>query len=311
MFTQHPLSAAFPAMSETELQALVLDITQNGQREHGVIYGGQIIDGWHRYQACQCAGVEFQFTELELSQDPVTFVKSRNLHRRHLTDSQRAAAVVACVEWATVGKPANREPGSLLQTREQMANDADVSIKTIQQAKTAHAAGLGEAVRDGAISAKRAAQLSKQAPELVKQVTNGEISLSDAVAQINPAKDQKTQPQATEPNDDDLEGLVTAESIIDDLNETVKQLTERNDELEQLHKSLTVMDSGAEIARLSKLYFNAQHQSDLKSNQIYSQEKRLKEYGNWFNALREICQTEDNRAVVAIVRRRFANGVAV
>lgn len=34
-------------------------------------------------------------------------------------------------------------------SREQMAEAADVSVKTIQQAKVAHAAGLGDQVRDG------------------------------------------------------------------------------------------------------------------------------------------------------------------
>ncbi len=40
------------------------------------------------------------------------------------------------------------KPG-LQATAEQMAKDADVSRQTIQQAKAAHAAGLGDQVRDG------------------------------------------------------------------------------------------------------------------------------------------------------------------
>jgi len=84
----------------------------------------------------------------------------RNLHRRDLTPSQRAAAVVACCEWAKSGE--NRftrdrvELGSTLQpTNHEMAEAADVSVKTIQQAKAAHAAGLGDQVRDGKLTAER------------------------------------------------------------------------------------------------------------------------------------------------------------
>ena len=56
-----------------------------------------------------------------------------------MTPSQRAAAVVACSEWATAGKQPKGEPGSPLKaTVPEMAKDAEVSVRTIQQAKTAH-----------------------------------------------------------------------------------------------------------------------------------------------------------------------------
>ena len=52
------------------------------------------------------------------------------------------------------------EPGSTVPpTNNDMAKDADVSVKTIQQAKVAHEAGLGEQVRDGKLTAKKAGNL--------------------------------------------------------------------------------------------------------------------------------------------------------
>lgn len=65
--------------------------------------------------------------------------------------SQRAAAVVACSEWAQLGTnqhATGSEPASYPQTASQMATTANVSVKTIQQAKAAQKAGLGEQVRD-------------------------------------------------------------------------------------------------------------------------------------------------------------------
>lgn len=163
---RHPLSAAFPDMPEDDFANLVADIKAHGLREQGWTYEGMIIDGWHRFQACQQAGVRFRYDEYK-GGDPIAFVKSRNLERRHLTASQKAAAVVACNEWAESGsnqhtKSGGGEPGSPPRaTVAQMAKEAGVSSRTIQKAKTAQEAGLGDAVRDGALSVKAAAELAK------------------------------------------------------------------------------------------------------------------------------------------------------
>lgn len=164
-YTQHPLSAAFPAMSAEDLDALTQDIAAHGQREPGVMYDGQVLDGWHRYQACERAGVEFVAT-VYTGTDPVAFVISRNAHRRHLTASQRAAAVVMCAEWAEPHRPNKAEPGSAFSTNEQLAEAAGTTDRTIRHAKAAVRAGLGEAVRDGMMSAKTAVAVAKgEAPK--------------------------------------------------------------------------------------------------------------------------------------------------
>lgn len=161
MLQQHPLSAAFPAMQGMDFNALTQDIAVNGLHLPITLFNGMIIDGWHRYRACLESGVAPQFEDLPDSADPVAFVRSRNLHRRDLTPSQRAAAVVACCEWAKMGANQHRgsQPGCDPQTARQMAEAADVSTETIRQAKAAHAAGLGDQVRDGQLTAKKAAAL--------------------------------------------------------------------------------------------------------------------------------------------------------
>lgn len=156
---QHPLSAAFPSMPTDELETLAADIKLRGQREPGVVYDGLILDGWHRYQACERAGVPFRYIGLAENLDPVEFVLSRNLHRRHLNASQRAAAIVACSDWLDRGKPKSA-PGAELSTAT-MAKTADVGTRTIEQAKVAHRAGLTEAVKEGKVSVKRAAEIAK------------------------------------------------------------------------------------------------------------------------------------------------------
>lgn len=158
---QHPLSAAFPQMTKLELADLTNDIRANGQRYPIVLLEGQIIDGWHRYQACLEVGSVPLVESFPSGMDPVAYVQSMNLQRRSLDRSQRAAAVVACNEWARSGHQPKCDPGSPLATNAAMAQVANVSTRTIERAKVAHSAGLGAAVRDGLLTVKRAASISK------------------------------------------------------------------------------------------------------------------------------------------------------
>lgn len=159
-FTQHPLSAAFPAMSADDFAALVADIKANGQREPVMLHEGMVLDGWHRYSACVQLGIKPLHFTFPADKDPIAFVLSHNLHRRHLTPSQRAAAVVACSEWAPRGRQIKREPVPHLTTQ-QLAQAAHVSDKTIKDAKAAHRAGLTDAVKAGALTAKEAAKVAR------------------------------------------------------------------------------------------------------------------------------------------------------
>ena len=68
---------------------------KNGVREPISLYNGQIIDGRNRYRACCDLGITPPTREWDGNGSPVNFVVSANLHRRHLTTSQKAAVSVA------------------------------------------------------------------------------------------------------------------------------------------------------------------------------------------------------------------------
>jgi hypothetical protein len=160
-FSQHPLSAAFPSMGEDEFQALYDDIETQGQNEPIIIHDGMVLDGWNRYQVLKKAALPIKHKTFD-GNDPVAFVQSQNLHRRHLTESQRAAAVVAVSAW----RPAHREKkvatvATLSKTNEQMAKDAGVSVRTITDAKAAKRADLIDVVRDGGMTAKEAGKIAR------------------------------------------------------------------------------------------------------------------------------------------------------
>jgi ParB-like chromosome segregation protein Spo0J len=178
---QHPLSAAFPPMEDVEFKRLCADIETHGLRNPVVTLDGMVLDGWHRYRACLETGREPMVVQFD-GDDPRTFVLSLNLSRRHLTASQRAAAVVAVADWKPVGKPqvgANSAPSAEL-----LAKQADVSPRTIEHTKKAFRAGRGEDVRDGKVSAKAAAAPVRPSEPEEEQATTDDPRLTDLVIEF-------------------------------------------------------------------------------------------------------------------------------
>lgn len=158
---QHPLSAAYPSMSDEELTALAADIKTHGLRSNIVLYKNQVLDGWHRYLACEQAGVNPRTIDYK-GADPVAFVESANEHRRHMTASQRGYAKVALSEWRAEGRPKTglNKP---VKSAAVMADEANVGVETIKHAKAVHANGsdvLKEAVKEGEIPVSRAAKIA-------------------------------------------------------------------------------------------------------------------------------------------------------
>jgi ParB-like chromosome segregation protein Spo0J len=95
----HPAAALFPLMDMDgpEFGELVADIYEHGLLQSIVLHEGKILDGRNRYRACQHAGFEPRFEEWN-GESPTAYVLSLNLHRRHLTDGQRAAIAVEAME---------------------------------------------------------------------------------------------------------------------------------------------------------------------------------------------------------------------
>ena len=163
-FQQHPLSAAWPAMSDSDFQALQDSIMNIGVQMPIVIFEGQVIDGWNRYRAATALGMDCPATPFDESIDPVEFVKAMNDARRHITGSQRAIAIVAIHGWRPVGRPQNNVEATSTLTQEAMAAAAGVSKKTIQQAQVAQKAGLADKVKSGEMTVEQASNVAKGKP---------------------------------------------------------------------------------------------------------------------------------------------------
>ena len=89
----HPVAALFPLLSKAELEALAADIKANGLQQPAVVQGDVLLDGRNRLIACKLAGVRPEFSEYE-GDSPVAFIIGANVHRRHLSPSEKAAVGV-------------------------------------------------------------------------------------------------------------------------------------------------------------------------------------------------------------------------
>jgi hypothetical protein len=96
----HHFAASFPMLEGEELDQLVDDIRENGLRNPIVLNSiGQIIDGRNRFKACLYADVKPTFITIE--SDPIAYILSANVTRRHLLKSQCAMAYAMAYPEAT------------------------------------------------------------------------------------------------------------------------------------------------------------------------------------------------------------------
>jgi hypothetical protein len=291
---QHPLSAAFPAMSQTEIESLAEDIKTNGQRENGSIFEDMILDGWHRYQACKLAGAVFYSKPLGELEDPVAFVKSRNFHRRHMTDSQKAQSVVQLAKWAERG--ARPEAIAGVQTNAQMATEAGVSERTIRDAKAAQKAGLAKQVVDGEISVGVAARIGKK-PKLAKAVSEGKKTAKDA------AKESLPPPKKPEPQEDHEYGAAPVPTIEDfarDLEDSHKE----NTRLTALVASLSKSDLAAEIKSWHTKFDQLNGRVVQLTTTANEAKKQAQYYADMLAKIRKFVGCEKNTQILATLMAR-------
>jgi ParB-like chromosome segregation protein Spo0J len=130
----HPIAELFPVMSPEDLEAFTADIRAHGVREPIWLYEGKILEGRHRYRACMTLGLECPTREYT-GDDPLGFVVSMNLHRRHLSQSQRAL-VAAKLANMRQGERTDVRPSANLQKVSQASAAAllHVSPRSVAEA---------------------------------------------------------------------------------------------------------------------------------------------------------------------------------
>jgi ParB-like chromosome segregation protein Spo0J len=187
----HPVADLFPMMSDEELDDLAADIKANGL-VHPIVIDreGTLIDGRNRLEACRRAKVEAEWTVFD-GDDPVAFILSSNVNRRHMTPSQRAMVVARASRFTS-------------ETVRGLAQEHRLALRYVSHANVVlrHAPDLADAVTSGATSLddayrtatdrKRAAESTQEqmaylrsvAPDLADLVVEERISLATALGEL-------------------------------------------------------------------------------------------------------------------------------
>lgn len=175
----HEIANMFPLMDADSFDALVKDIDENGLSDPVIMYEGKILDGRNRYLACQQLGIphrEKKFEDLQLgSDDPVKFVWSHNVIRRHLTASQIAMAAEKR-ETLGQGRP-KKTSGETVPNRKQIAQETGTSPASIAKARNVRkrgAKGLAEAVEEGKLTLNAADRIAHLPEEEQAEVIKSE-----------------------------------------------------------------------------------------------------------------------------------------
>jgi len=180
----HDYCKLFPPCTAEEYVLLKESIKKNGLLEPLVLLDGKILDGQNRDMVCQELGIEPDTVEFT-GDDPLEFVLSKNLHRRHLNESQRAMIASELANMCRgEPKPAN------LPVYESQQPQGITQNRRVSQAEAAEMLNVSER------SVRTAAKIKKDAtPEVIQQVKEGKKTLNAAMTERKPKEKQQSNPR--------------------------------------------------------------------------------------------------------------------
>ena len=175
----HEVTKLFPLMEGAEFEALKADILENGLLEAIWLHSdSSVIDGRNRHRACVETGVQPRFMVWR-GGSLVKFVISVNLHRRHLSASQRACVAIELLP--ALAREARKRQGR----RTDLADNFPQKIAEGQGEAREQAAQLFGTNRQYISDAKK---LYEEAPDLFQQVKAGILSIPKAIGRLKGQK---------------------------------------------------------------------------------------------------------------------------
>ncbi len=167
----HPVAALFPPLEGDALTALAADIREHGVREAGWLdEEGRILDGRNRDRVCRSLGIDMPWRVYPGAPGTeIDFLISLNLHRRHLTEDQRAA-IAADLATMRQGERTDLRPIGQKLSQTAAAKAMEIAPRRV----------------------RRAAALKKASPILHEKVKAGKVRIIAAMKEIAKAKPKPT-----------------------------------------------------------------------------------------------------------------------
>ena len=176
----HPIVNLIPEMSAEEYNSLKDDISKYGQQEAILLFDNKIVDGRHRERACIELSIEPRYREWSGDGSLTELVLSLNVHRRHLSQSQKAAIAVESM------KLFEQEASERRLSKLKKGDELPVSAQTRFRGKAADQAA--QAVNVSARYVEDAKAIKEQAPEKFEEIKTGTMSITEAKREL---KEQK------------------------------------------------------------------------------------------------------------------------
>ena len=171
----HEIANIFPMMTGDDYIELREDIKRNGLHEAIYTYEGKILDGRNRFTACLDLGIKPEYKEYT-GNDPVAFVVSENIKRRHLTSSQQAACALEIL------------PMLEAEAKKRQGERHDLtSMKSFMEVEQSseQAASLFNTNMHYVSDAKK---LAETEPDLLKEVKQGTLTIPEAKKEASARK---------------------------------------------------------------------------------------------------------------------------
>ncbi len=200
----HPFANLLPEASAEEYKLLEEDILRNGIQVPLVGYQGKCLDGRNRLRVAVAhppTSVTMIDGDFNSDDEARAYVFSMNVARRHLTASQKAAvfarfmnasralesepdvadSFLPAAEFDDAPEPEPVKPTRARSSKGERKSNAERNADKATQ-KIAETVGVNrQYVHD-------AQKLAEQAPELLQQVADGDVSMPDAARQLRETK---------------------------------------------------------------------------------------------------------------------------
>jgi hypothetical protein len=182
----HPESRRIPDMAPGEWKSFLEDVKKRGIVEPIEITDkNEILDGRHRWKAAKELGIEKIPVRVVSPPDPIEYILSAAIERRHLTEGQKAALVLEREEYLqSLKKEADeRKKASLKQYKNDQKCSSVSAPGHSRKGKTFEHAG--KAVGVSARTLYRVQTVKRASPELFEKVKKGEIAPKKAYSIVS------------------------------------------------------------------------------------------------------------------------------